>query len=106
MPPMKVEKRTYRPPKGLTLDRNSTAVWYTPGPITCTRCGTVYTGGFMTEIKNTGLYCTHCLKPAFEEYFQRHPGEEFFWSRGIYSLAYQQDGKGTYETVWVDDCDA
>lgn len=78
-------------PKRMLQDSNHSMV-YTDEVIVCNSCGERYEGGFLIEIKAKGLYCMFCFKPALEEYFSKHLGEDHALIRGISSLAYRRNG--------------
>ncbi|UCG12815.1 MAG: hypothetical protein JSU72_20480 [Deltaproteobacteria bacterium] len=63
------------------------AMVYTDQAIACSSCGREYKSGFLVEIRDMGLYCSPCFRPAFVEYFYEHPSEEFLFIRGVWSLA-------------------
>ena len=66
---------------------------YTNEILACDSCGGQYESGFLTEIEGLGLFCHHCFKPAFAEYFTKHPEADYLLIRGVSSLAYRRKGK-------------
>ena len=61
--------------------------------LACDSCGGQYESGFLTEIEGLGLFCHHCFKPTFAEYFTKHPEADYLLIRGVSSLAYRRKGK-------------
>jgi len=63
------------------------AMIYTDQVLTCASCEEKYECGFLVEIRGMGLYCFPCFRPAFVEYFDKHPKDEFLFARGVWTLA-------------------
>ena len=75
------------------LQNANNSMAYTNEVLICDSCGERYESGFLTEIKDVGLFCHLCFKSAFEEYFTKHPEADYLLIRGVSSLAYRRKGK-------------
>ena len=76
-----------------TLQNANNTMGYTDEILVCDSCGEQYESGFLTEIEGLGLFCHHCFRSAFAEYFMKHPEADYLLIRGISSLAYRRKAK-------------
>ncbi len=65
------------------------AMIYTDQVLTCDSCKEKYESGFLVEMQGVGLFCLSCFRSAFEEYFNKNPGVNYMYTRGVCSLAHQ-----------------